>query len=80
MAELSVQRTHEARGDTGFVWWTTGSGAKPNEDYIGGPPKLAQMPDGVASVKLFVPILANPSGRQWNTRASRWRTTLPRRR
>jgi hypothetical protein len=36
MAELSVQRTHEARGDTGFVWWTTGSGAKPNEDYIGG--------------------------------------------
>lgn len=63
MGELSVQRTLEAGGDTSFVWWTKGSGAKPNEDYIAGPPKLAQMREGVASVKLYVPILANPSRR-----------------
>jgi hypothetical protein len=61
MAEISVQRTLADSGDTSFVWWTKASGAKADTDYIAGQPKLAQMPDGVAAVKLYVPIVANPS-------------------
>jgi hypothetical protein len=61
--EFSVQRTPESAGDASFLWWTKGSGAKPGEDYIGGPPKLAQIHDGVNSVVLSVPILRNPSRR-----------------
>jgi hypothetical protein len=63
MAEISVQRTLEDAGDASFIWWTKASGAKADEDYIAGQPKLAQMPDGVAAVKLYVPIIANPSRR-----------------
>jgi len=61
VAEISVQRSHEAAGDARFVWWTRGSGARPDEDYVGDSPKVAQLADGEASMKLYVPILANPS-------------------
>jgi hypothetical protein len=63
MLEISVQRTPATAGDTSFIWWTKASGAKPNEDYLAGPPRIAQMHDGEASIKLHVPILANPSRR-----------------
>ena len=61
LAEISVQRGEQTAGAASFVWWTEGAGAKPNEDFISAAPRLTQMADGVASVKLQVPILANPS-------------------
>jgi hypothetical protein len=63
LAEISVQRGEQTTGAASFVWWTEGAGAKPNEDFISAAPRLTQMADGVASVKLLVPILANPSRR-----------------
>ena len=62
-AVISVQRGEQVDGAASFVWWTEGAGAKPNKDFLSEPPRLTQMPDGVASVKLLVPILANPSRR-----------------
>jgi hypothetical protein len=61
VAEISVQRSREAAGEARFVWWTRGSGARPDEDYTGGSPKVAQLADGEVSMKLYIPILTNPS-------------------
>ena len=63
LAEISVQRGEQTAGAASFVWWTEGAGAKPNEDYISAAPRMTQMADGVGSVNLLVPILANPSRR-----------------
>jgi hypothetical protein len=60
-AEIEVHRTGGARGDVSFVWWTQGSGATPGQDYVSGTPKIARLLDGVDTVHLSVPILANPS-------------------
>jgi hypothetical protein len=63
VAELSVERSPTAAGDTSFLWWTEGSGAKPNEDYVGGKPRRVQIPEGAGSSTLRIPILANPKRR-----------------
>jgi hypothetical protein len=60
-AEIQVHRTGRASGDVSFVWWTQGSGARPGEDYVSGTPKIAHLLDGVDTLQLSVPILANPS-------------------
>jgi hypothetical protein len=60
-AEIHVHRTGGASGDVSFVWWTQGSGARPGWDYVSGTPKSAHMLDGVDTLQLSVPILANPS-------------------
>jgi hypothetical protein len=60
-AEIQVQRTGGASGDVSFVWWTQGSGARPGEDYVSGTPEIAHLLDGADTVRLSVPILANPS-------------------
>ena len=63
VAELSVERSPDAVGDTSFLWWTEGSGAKPDEDYIGGKPRRVQIAEGAGSSTLRIPILANPRRR-----------------
>jgi hypothetical protein len=60
-AEIQVQRIGGAGGDVSFVWWTEGSGARPGRDYIPRTPKVAHVSDGVETLQLSVPILANPS-------------------
>jgi hypothetical protein len=60
-AEIEVRRTGGASGDVSFVWWTQGSGAVPGQDYVSGTSKMAHMLDGVDTLQLSVPILANPS-------------------
>jgi hypothetical protein len=60
-AEIEVHRTGGASGDVSFVWWTQGSGARPGEDYVSGTPQIAHLLDGVDTLHLSVPILANPS-------------------
>jgi hypothetical protein len=60
-AEIHVHRTGGASGDVSFVWWTQGSGARPGRDYVSGTPQIAHMLDGVDTLHLSVPILANSS-------------------
>jgi hypothetical protein len=60
-AEIYVHRTGGASGDVSFVWWTEGSGARPGQDYVSGTPKIGHMLDGVDTLQLSIPILANPS-------------------
>jgi hypothetical protein len=59
VAELSVERSPDAAGDTSFLWWTEGSGAKPNQDYLADKPRRMQMAAGVGSSTLRIPILTN---------------------
>ncbi len=63
VAELSVERSPDAAGDTSFLWWTEGSGAKPDADYVGGKPRRVQMAEGSGSATLRIPILSNPNRR-----------------
>jgi hypothetical protein len=63
VAELSVERSPDAAGDTSFLWWTEGSGAKPDQDYLAGKPRRMQMAEGIGSSTLRIPILANPNRR-----------------
>jgi hypothetical protein len=60
-AEIQVQRVGGVTGDVSFVWWTEGSGARPGRDYVSGKPLEAHLPDGVDTLHLSVPILANRS-------------------
>jgi hypothetical protein len=60
-AEIEVHRSGGASGDVSFVWWTQGSGARPGEDYVSGTAKMAHLLDGVDTLQLSVPVLANPS-------------------
>jgi hypothetical protein len=62
-AEFSVERSPGAVGDTSFLWWTEGSGAKPDADYVASKPKRVQMAEGVGSSTLRIPLLANPHRR-----------------
>jgi hypothetical protein len=62
-ADIEVHRTGGAGGEVSFVWWTQASGARPGRDYVSGTPKIAHVPDGVETLHLSVPILANPSRR-----------------
>jgi hypothetical protein len=60
-AEIHVHRTGGASGDVSFVWWTQASGARPGWDYVSERPKIGHMLDGVDTLYLSVPIVANPS-------------------
>jgi hypothetical protein len=61
-AEIEVHRTAGVSGDVSFVWWTQRSaGARPTRDYVSKSPTIALLLDGVDTVHLSVPILANPS-------------------
>jgi hypothetical protein len=63
VAELSVERSPAAAGDTSFLWWTEGSGAKPDRDYVGGKPRRVQIAEGAGPSTLRISILANPNRR-----------------
>jgi hypothetical protein len=63
VAELLVERSADVSGSTSFLWWTEGSGAKPNEDYVAGKPRRVQLAGGIGSSALRIPILANPNRR-----------------
>ena len=61
-ADIEVRRTAGVSGDVSFVWWTQRSaGARPARDYVSKSPTMALLRDGVDTVHLSVPILANPS-------------------
>jgi hypothetical protein len=61
-AEIEVHRTGGVKGDVSFVWWTQRSlGARPARDYVSRTPTTALLLDGVDTLHLSVPILANPA-------------------
>ena len=60
-ADIQIHRTDGDGGDVSFVWWTQASGARPGRDYVSRTPKMVLVPDGVETLHLSVPILANPS-------------------
>ena len=62
-AQVTVLRTDGADGETSFLWWTRSAGAKAGVDFRTQAATRVAMPDGVKSLRLTVPILANPARR-----------------
>lgn len=61
-ADIEVHRTGGVQGDVSFEWWTQRSrGTAPGRDFASRRPTRAYLPDGVDTVHLSVPIIANPS-------------------
>jgi hypothetical protein len=61
-ADIEIHRTRGVQGDVSFEWWTQRSrGTAPGRDFASRLPTRAYLPDGVDTLHLSVPIIANPS-------------------
>jgi hypothetical protein len=60
-AEIEVKRSGGSAGEVSFRWWTRGSGARPDRDYVSVDTRIVRVPDGVEGLRLSVPILKNPA-------------------
>lgn len=58
-ARIEVRRRGNLRGDVSFVWSTESASALPERDFIASGPRAEQMPAGVSSVTLLVPIVSD---------------------
>ncbi len=58
-AHVVVRRRGGLQGDVSFVWSTEGASAQPERDFIASGPRAEQIPAGVSSVTLLVPIVSN---------------------
>jgi serine/threonine protein kinase len=60
-AEIRVQRSSEANGDTSFVWWTEPATAVPGSDYVPQSRVTQILPKGRNVTSLFIKIIPNAS-------------------
>jgi serine/threonine protein kinase len=58
-ARIEVRRHGNLRGDVSFLWSTESASALPERDFIASGPRAEQMPAGVSSVTLLVPIVGD---------------------
>jgi len=58
-ARIEVRRRGNLHGDVSFVWSTESASALPERDFIASGPRAEQMPAGVSSVTLLVPIVSD---------------------
>ena len=58
-AHVIVRRRGSLQGDVSFVWSTEGASAQPERDFIASGPRAQQIPAGVSSVTLLVPIVSD---------------------
>jgi hypothetical protein len=58
-ARIEVRRHGNLRGDVSFLWSTESASALPERDFIPSGPRAEQMPAGVSSVTLLVPIVGD---------------------
>ncbi len=58
-AHVIVRRRGSLQGDVSFVWSTEGASAQPERDFIASGPRAEQIPAGVSSVTLLVPIVSD---------------------
>ena len=58
-AHVIVRRRGSLQGDVSFVWSTEAASAQPERDFIASGPRAEQIPAGVSSVTLLVPIVSD---------------------
>jgi hypothetical protein len=58
-ARIEVRRRGSLQGDVSFVWSTMSASAQPERDFIASGPRAEQIPAGVSSVTLLVPIVSD---------------------
>jgi hypothetical protein len=54
-----VRRRGNLLGDVSFVWATEGASAQAERDFVASGPRAEQIPAGVSSVTLLVPIISD---------------------
>jgi serine/threonine protein kinase len=63
LAQVSVNRKGNLRGDTTFTWWTESGTAKPGIDFTPVVPQLAHVGDGKSSFSVSIPLSNAPRTR-----------------
>jgi hypothetical protein len=63
LAQVSVNRKGNLRGETSFTWWTESGTAKPGIDFTPVVPQLAHVGDGKPSFSLSIPLSNAPRTR-----------------
>ena len=58
-AHIVVRRHGNLQGDVSFVWWTQGSSATPDRDYVDWGRRAEQIPSGRSSITLLVPVVSD---------------------
>ena len=58
-ARVEVRRRGSLQGDVSFVWSTESASAQSERDFVASGPRAEQMPAGVNSVTLLVPIVSD---------------------
>jgi serine/threonine protein kinase len=60
LAQVSVRRKGNLRGETNFTWWTESGTAKPGIDFLPVVPQLASIGDGKSDITLNIPLSKAP--------------------
>jgi hypothetical protein len=60
LAQVSVHRKGNLRGETSFTWWTESGTAKPGVDFTPVVPQLAHIGDGKSSFSVSIPLSNAP--------------------
>jgi serine/threonine protein kinase len=63
LAQVSVSRKGNLRGETSFTWWTESGTAKPGIDFTPVVPQLAHVGDGKSSFSMSIPLSNAPRTR-----------------
>jgi serine/threonine protein kinase len=63
LAQVSVNRKGNLRGETTFTWWTESGTAKPGIDFTPVVPQLAHVGDGKSSFSVSIPLSNAPRTR-----------------
>ena len=64
VAQVTVRRSRNLRGDVSFNWWTESGTAKPGRDFVPANSRVEHIANGKSSASLFIPIMTDPARNQ----------------
>lgn len=64
MAQVTVRRKGNLRGNASFTWWTESGTAKPGTDFVAVAPRVEQFDAGRDRINLLIPVVSDPRRRQ----------------
>ncbi|MDP8986190.1 MAG: protein kinase [Pseudomonadota bacterium] len=64
VAQVTVRRSRNLRGEVSFNWWTESGTAKPGRDFVPASSRVEHIANGKSSASLFIPIMTDPARNQ----------------